>query len=284
MWTGEALRKRRASMSPKNWSLVYMQESVVEDAIFPMKAVTGCVDGMRAAGVMSKGAPGHRQNGMDGLYIVGGFDPAMTGHSAAVVMGVDRYNGQRWVLDVWSKGGLKPDDIFDKIKELTTKYNINEWRIEKNAMNLMVTQNRDIKQFLGSRGCLLREHFTGKNKWDADFGVASMSVLFEGYERGENLVHLPSRSSGEGIKMMIEQLTTWEPLPPGIKTKKKTDIVMALWFAEIRARELIGVVDSVFPVANVYQSPRDRERSITIDLDYMAQANMSTGQGSWWGS
>src|SRR5690606_40185955 len=55
MWTGEALRKRRASMSPKNWSLVYMQESVVEDAIFPVKAVTGCVDGMRAAGVMQKG-------------------------------------------------------------------------------------------------------------------------------------------------------------------------------------------------------------------------------------
>lgn len=284
MWTGEALKKRRASMNPRNWALVYMQESVIEDAIFPVKAVTGCVDGMRAAGVMQKGAPGHRPNGMDGLYVVGGFDPAMTGHSAAVVMGVDRYSGQRWVLEVWSKGNLKPDDIFDKIKELTVKYSINEWRIEKNAMNLMVTQNRDIKQFLGSRGCLLREHFTGSNKWDADFGVASMSVLFEGYERGENLIHLPSRSSGEGVKMLIEQLTTWEPLPPGVKTKKKTDTVMALWFAEIRARELIGEIDNVFHVANEYQSPRDRERSITIDLDYMAQANMSNGSGSWWGN
>lgn len=284
MWTGEALRKRRASMSPKNWALVYMQESVIEDAIFPMKAVTGCVDGMRAAGVMQKGAPGHREHGMDGLYIVGGFDPAMTGHSAAVILGVDRYNGKRWVLDLWSKGQLKPDDIFDKIKELTVKYGVNEWRIEKNAMNLMVTQNREIKTFLGSRGCLLREHFTGKNKWDADFGVASMSMLFEGYERNENLIHIPSRSNSEATKMLIEQLTTWEPLPPGVKNKKKTDLVMALWFAEIRARELIGETDNVFHVGNEYQSPRDRERSVTIDLDYMAQANMSTGQGSWWGN
>src|SRR5678815_199752 len=119
----------------RNWALVYMQESVIEDAIFPMKAVTGCVDGMRAAGVMTKGAPGHREHGMDGLYIVGGFDPAMTGHSAAVILGVDRYNGKRWILDLWSKGNLKPDDIFDKIKELTVKYGVNEWRIEKNAMN-----------------------------------------------------------------------------------------------------------------------------------------------------
>ena len=55
MWTGEALRKRRASMSPRNWALVYMQESVVEDAIFPVKAVTGSVDGMRAAGLMQRG-------------------------------------------------------------------------------------------------------------------------------------------------------------------------------------------------------------------------------------
>lgn len=281
MWTGEALRKRRASMSPKNWALVYMQESVVEDAIFPMKAVTGCVDGMRAAGAMTRGAPGHRRNGMDGLYVVGGFDPAMTGHSAAVVMGVDRYSGERWVLDVWSKGNLKPDDIFDKIKEFTVKYGINEWRIEKNAMNLMVTQNRDIKMFLGSRGCLLREHFTGSNKWDADFGVASMSVLFDGYERGDNLIHLPSRSANEGVKMLIEQLTTWEPTPAGVKTKKKIDTVMALWFAEIRARELIGEVGDVFHVSNEYQSPRDKERSVTIDLDYMAQANMNNNEG-WW--
>jgi hypothetical protein len=148
-------------------------------------------------------------------------------------------------------------------------------------MNLMVTQNREIKNFLGSRGCLLREHFTGSNKWDTDFGVASMSVLFEGYERNENLIHLPSRSSGEGVKMLVEQLTTWEPTPPGVKTKKKIDTVMALWFAEIRARELIGEIDNVFHVNNEYQSPRDRERSITIDLDYMAQAELNQNKG-WW--
>ncbi len=282
MWTGEALRKRRASMSPRNWALVYMQESVIEDAIFPVKKVTGCVDGMRAAGPMTKGAPGHRQYGMDGLYVIGGFDPAMTGHSAAVVMGLDRMTGVRWILDVWTRGGLKPEDIFNKIKELTVKYNINEWRIEKNAMNMMVTQDRDINQFLRSRGTQLKEHFTGSNKWDADFGVASMSSLFDGHDRGDNLIRLPSRSSAEGIKALIEQLTTWEPLPPGVKTKKKTDTVMALWFAEIRARELIGEANTSFKLDNPYQSPRDKERTVTVDLDYMAQASVVGGQTGWW--
>ena len=283
MWTGPALKKRRSAMSPRNWALVYMQESVVEDAIFPVKAVTGCVDGMRAAGPMVKNAPGHRQHGMDGLYVIGGFDPAMTGNSASVIMGIDRMTGQRWILDVWTKGHLKPDDLFDKIKEQTVKYSINEWRIETNAMNLMVSENRELKQFLASRGCLLRGHYTGKNKWDADFGVASMSVLFDGHEKGDNLIRLPSRSNSEGVKALIEQLTTWEPLPPGVKTKKKTDTVMALWFAELGARDMVYNGDSVFHVANDYQSPRDKTRTVTIDLDYMAQAEQAGG-GGWWGS
>lgn len=282
MWTGEALRKRRASMSPRNWALVYMQESVIEDAIFPVKAVTGCVDGMRAAGPMVGGAPGHRPAGMAGLYVVGGFDPAMTGNSASVIMGVDRMSGERWVLDVWTKGSLKPDDIFDKIKELTVKYNVMEWRIEKNAMNLMVTQNRDIRNFLASRGCILKEHYTGNNKWDADFGVASMSALFDGWQEKRALIHLPSRSQDEGVKALIEQLTTWEPLPPGVKTKKKTDCVMALWFAEIRAREIVNEVNNVFHVENPYQSPRDQNRSITVDLDLMGVA-MQVDPNGWWG-
>lgn len=282
MWTGEALRKRRASMSPRNWALVYQQESVIEDAIFPVKAVTGCVDGMRAAGVMVSGAPGHRQSGMAGLYVVGGFDPAMTGNSASVVMGVDRMSGERWILDVWTKGNLKPDDIFDKIKELTVRFNVMEWRIEKNAMNLMVTQNRDIRNFLASRGCILKEHYTGNNKWDADFGVASMSALFDGWAEKRALIHLPSRSQDEGVKALIEQLTTWEPLPPGVKTKKKTDCVMALWFAEIRAREIVNEVNNVFHVDNPFQAPRDQQRTVTIDLDLMGVAMQADPDG-WWG-
>lgn len=283
MWTGEALRKRRAAMSPRNWALVYMQESMVEDAIFPMAAVMGSTDKMRAAGPMTRGAPGHRANGMDGLYIVGGFDPAITGNSAAVVMGVDRFTGDRWVLDVWTKGNLRPEEIFDKIKELTLKYNMNEWRIEKNAMNMMVTQNRELRSFLAGRGCLLREHFTGNNKWDADFGVASMSSLFDGWENGKQLIHLPNRAAGEATKMMVEQLTTWEPTPAGVKTKKKTDIVMALWFAEIRAREVTNEGGTLFHSPNPYQSARDKQKSVTIDLDYMGQAALSSGAGTFIG-
>jgi len=283
MWTGPALKKRRASMSPRNWELVYMQAQVVDDAIFPEKAVLGSVDAARQPGPMPPGTAQGRPRGLEGCYVVGGFDPAVTGNSAAVVVAMDRATGIRWVLDVWTRP-TKPDDIFDKIKEWTVKYRMNEWRIEKNAMNLMVTQNREIRSFLASRGCLLREHFTGSNKWDADFGVASMSMLFDGWESKKQLIHLPNKQA-EGVKALIGQLVTWEPDEPGRKSRRKTDCVMALWFAEIRCRELVDEVSKQeeYHYANPYASERDRQKQAVIDLDYMAQAAMhGDSTMNWW--
>jgi len=276
--SGKALARRRATSSALNWKMVYQQEQVVEDAIFPADKVAASIDGMRAAGLMSPGAPGHRPHGMDGLYVVGGFDPAITGHAAAVVLGVDRMSGMRYVLDVWTAPNQKPDDLFDKLKSWTVKYHMHEWVIEKNAMNLMVTQNRDLRNFLGSRGTILKEHFTGSNKNDADFGVASMSMLFDGAKEGKGLIRLPSRSQNEGTKALVEQLTTWFP-----QSKAKQDTVMALWFAETRARELVNDIESVFHVNNEYQSERDKRKNMTIDLDYLSQIGDQGGDRGWWG-
>jgi hypothetical protein len=81
--------------------------------------------------------------------------------------------------------------------------------------------------------------FTGKNKWDSSFGVAAMSGLFgtmrDGEHQKDNLIELPSQEGSEGIKALIQQLITWKP-----DTKGKTDCVMALWFCELRAREIIN--------------------------------------------
>lgn len=279
--SGKSLARRRATASPQNWAMVYQQEQVTPDAIFKTKDVIGCIDGMRAAGPMVSGAPGHRLNGQEGCYVIGGFDPAMTGNSAAIVMAVDRMTGHRWVLDVWTKPKQKPEDLFNKIKEWTVKYRVNEWVIEKNAMNMMVSRNADLRNFCASRGCIIKEHFTGNNKHDYHLGVASMSMLFDGWEHGKNMIRLPSRSQAEGVKMLIEQLTTWFP-----ETKAKTDTVMALWFAEGRARELVDELSNgaqQFHQENPWLSLRDKTKQMTVDLDYMAQAALAGGSTyEWW--
>ena len=90
-WDGPRLAKRRKSLKPSTWSMVYMQQQVAEDAVFTAEAVAGCIDGMRASGPLVAGAPGHPRDGSLGMYIVAGLDPAMAGNTAAVVMAVDRH-------------------------------------------------------------------------------------------------------------------------------------------------------------------------------------------------
>lgn len=84
----------------------------------------------------------------------------------------------------------------------------------------------------------MNSHFTGKNKWDTSFGVASMASLFgntrDGRFQDNNLIELPSNEGSEGLKTLVQQLITWKP-----DTRNPTDTVMALWFAVIRVRELM---------------------------------------------
>jgi hypothetical protein len=62
-----------------------------------------------------------------------------------------------------------------------------------------------------------------------------------------------------------EQLVTWFP-----STKGKTDTVMALWFAEIRARELCMENEFINFYPNKYLSERKKEDQIVVDLDLYA--------------
>jgi len=264
MWDGQALERKRRKMSPRNWALVYQQEQVADTAVFPSKDVKGCVEGRRYAGRMHAGLPGHRKYGMDGLYVVAGLDPATTGCTAAVVLGVDRSTGRRYVLDVYNKPGTLPHELRALIKTWTDKYGIQEWRIEKNAFQGSIVQDRELRQYCNARGCLVAGHFTNGNKWDSDFGVASMATLFVGWEDNTNLVQLPGTHQSEGTKALIEQLTTWFP-----ETKSKTDTVMALWFAEIRARELMGATDDDHHLRSEFTSLRDNEDQLVIDVDFV---------------
>jgi hypothetical protein len=89
-WDGTRLAKKRARMSPRTWAMVFMQQQVVENSTFPQEAVNGCVNAQRTTGILSPGQTGGRPEGMAGLYVVAGLDPAMAGNTSAIVMGIDR--------------------------------------------------------------------------------------------------------------------------------------------------------------------------------------------------
>ena len=277
MWDGKALAKKRRKMSPRNWSMVYQQDQVADDAIFKMEDVQGCVDRARYPGRMFDGQSDHRKYGMDGLLVVAGLDPAAAGCTAMVVVGLDRRTGVRWVLDVINKRGMPPHEMRSEIKRLTERYGISEWRIEKNAYQGSITQDAEIRTYLNARGCLISPHHTDAKKWDVDFGVASMALLFEGWREGRNLIRLPSQTQSEAMRSLVEQFCSWFP-----ETKGLTDIVMATWFVEIRCRELMVSDFSGWHVNNSeFTSERDAAGQMVIDIDFALQQQ---GAGVWDGS
>ena len=233
-WDGPTLFKRRSEVASSTWALVYQQEDIQEDSIFPPALVQGSTNSARRVGLLKEGRAGcpSKING----YTIIGFDPAMGGHAAWVVLCYNRADGKIYILDCINMADPTPQKIRQTIEELTIKYSPQEFRVEINAHQKAYSLDSELRNWLASYGVRLDAHHTNQNKWDTAYGVASMSTLL-GTIRGEkhdgnNLLEFPSSESSEGIKSLIVQLLTWKP-----DTRGKTDCVMALWFAVLRARE-----------------------------------------------
>jgi hypothetical protein len=118
-------------------------------------------------------------------------------------------------------------------------------------------------------------HYTSRNKIDPDFGVASVAPLFGSLKvrddgrrtgldhNGDNFIELPLNNN-DGIKALIDQLITWEPGKLGKNLKQ--DGPMALWFAELRARAILGDgrPKRLHFVENPYLSRGDRKQQVVV--------------------
>ena len=273
-WTGPRLATVRNEVGPRKWSLVYQNMDVAEEATFDPVAVRGSVNGLRMCGPLNRELRGHPKN-TDGYYTICSMDPAIAGNTAAVAYSVDRSNGKRFVLDVRVIAGPTPAEIRSLIEDMTEVYRPHEWIIETNAFQGFLVYDEGINEFLATRGVVMKPHHTGSNKQDPDFGVASMAGLFGVVDagqsnvrshRGDNLIELPTTNQ-HGVKMLVEELVTWSPV---VKTKhRRQDCVMALWFAELRVREVMtgSRKASYFGKKNTFLSKRDQDRQMVVSLD-----------------
>lgn len=265
-WDGPRLAKKRARVTPRVWARVYQQQQHTDDTIFDADAIRGCILGSRNVGRIQVGMPGNRPQGMEGLQIVAGLDPASTGFTAAVVIGLDVSTFKRYVLDVRNKPGMHPDELRSMIYEITDRYQVCEWVIEKNGFQGFLANDREVNDYLRARGCVVKPHFTGAIKHDPDFGVAAMSALFKGWKEGNNLIELPSPHHSEGVKALVEQLEVWVPQAP--KTQK-TDTVMALWFAELACQARVQALSTFMRshMKSQFHTSWDRRMQRTYKLD-----------------
>ena len=270
-WDGPSLFKRRSEVTPSVWAMVYQQEDVVEDSIFSPTAIAGSVQGMRKRGPLKEGTPGHPRR-LEGQYTIIGLDPAMAGATGAVVITYNKADGKIYVLDCVNMTDPSPLKIQNLIEEWVLKYKPNELRIEINAHQKAYALDDGLRNWLSAHGCRLESHFTGKNKWDTSFGVASMSTLFgtvrDGRHQDDNVIELPSNEGSEGLKTLVQELITWKP-----DTRNPTDCVMALWFAVIKVREMMqSNMRGVSFMNNRWATRGQNARRTTISLSELKQA------------
>jgi hypothetical protein len=269
-WDGPRMARRRAQVPPRTWAMVYQQQDVSSEAIFNPADIAACTNGNRTVGRISGTNDFHkRPEGMDGLYVICAMDPAMAGETATVAYAVDPKTLKRYVLDAHRMRAPSPSAIRDIIYAWTDKYRPLCWMIEKNAFQLFLTRDEDIRQFLANRGCSMQEHYSGNNKLDPDFGVASLGPLFS-----ERMIDLPSSHNSEGMKALREQLVTWRP---GAKPKELIqDLPMAMWFAEIKARQVVEqrTLRGASHQQNKYVPRYRRKQQMTINIDeYLREMN-----------
>jgi len=264
-WDGLTLFKRRSEVTPSTWALVYQQEDVQEDSIFPPVLVQGCINGQRKRGPLKAGSVGHPSH-IEGYTIIG-FDPAMGGNAAFVVSTYNRADGKIYVIDCVNMSEPTPQKIQKTIEELVEKYRPQELRVEINAHQKAYALDDELRNWLGMYGCRLESHFTSKNKWDSNFGVAGMSMLMgtekDGKFQNNNTIEIASTDHSEGLKALVQQLITWKP-----NTRGKTDCVMALWFTVLKARELMQQNSRISRYAsNRWSTKAQDSRKYSINLD-----------------
>jgi hypothetical protein len=273
-WDGPALFARRSEVTASTWALVYQQQDIDDDAIFNPTIVNACVNRMRKPGPLRLGAAGHPRDGQWVTLI--GMDPAMAGKTALVVYAVDRQSGKRLVLDAYNMSDPTPGKIRAIIEDWINTYRPVELRIEINAHQKMYEVDEEFRQYLANKGVRFSSHFTGKNKWDTDFGVAAMQGLF-GTMNGakhnrDNLIELPDPQYHEGIKALINQLITWKP-----GTRNPTDVVMALWFCEIKAKEMIQHSgNQIWHATSRFVTQRQMAQQAVVNLDDLAMEQFTT--------
>lgn len=269
-WDGPTLHTRRSEVSPSTWAMVYQQQDIEDDAVFNPLLVSAATNRARKPGPIKFGSVGHPKDG-EWVTLIG-MDPAMTGKAGFVAYAIDRGTGRRMVLDAFNMAEPSPQKIRSLIEDWVMKYNPMELIVEINAHQKSYALDEELNQWLSNFGVRLKPHFTGKNKWDTNYGVAGMATLLgtsrDGKPNKDGLLEFPDNTN-EHIKALTQQMITWKP-----DTKNPTDVLMALWFCELRAKELINFGKSrQTHLNNRWASRKNMEERYSVDINDYLTAN-----------
>lgn len=230
MYTPEQYEEFKRQAGPATWALTWQQQDyATEGMAFPLLEIEACFDNFREVGHVPPGT-----------HVVVGIDPAAHGFTAGVVIAYDPVSQMRYLVDVWNEKGLMGDGgdhlpgIVQFIVELCKTYNAKVCCIEKNAQQVLITENADLRRRLTALGVRRETFFSGR---EDDLAIMGLANLFT-----NRMISIPVKGkSKQRMAAFVSQFASWRPS----NKKLIRDIVKATQFAEHVCRNHRGAGPAV---------------------------------------
>lgn len=220
----DAMRIKAGRITAEMFELIYQNSDMMTTgASFSREHLDRCHDESRVLGQLPKGIP---------LTLFVGVDPAgsgkQAGYTAMALLGVDRTNGMRYLVDLVNVKQMRAPQMQAQIFDWCSRYNVYSVRFESVALQTQIFDTKEYRQGLSERGARMDWHQThggrgAAGKQDAQWGIESMAP---GFHNG--MVSLPwgDRETRRKVGELEEQLMRFpmEGAP--------TDAMMAYWIAD----------------------------------------------------
>jgi len=201
-----------------------------------------------------------------GLDLVAGLDPAISGYQAAVLWGYQRWTGRLYLIDIDNTGGAGIPGWRLLVEDWLQKYNLRHWVVEDTAAQRGYMQDAWIVNFKNENGIHIEGHHTGRNKWDKRVGVTALSALFRDF------VTFKDPHNNQEVTLRKVDLPYGTPV-----AKSRTDlyIAQAVHFAQMANRPAGGlagyksdvVMASWFPMKAIRRWVTDDQSEIEYEYD-----------------
>lgn len=219
----------RHGMTAESFELIWQNSELPSiGATFTQDQIDKCHDKDRVLGDV----PANTQ-------LIVGIDPAgagdQAGYTAMVLIALDRATGMRYLVDIVNHKQMRPPALKQQILTWAERYNLYEIRVESNGLQSQLVQyNQDLLFPLANMGVRVTGHNThggsGRGgKWDPDWGVGSMGPRV--HNRQLSLPWGNDANTRKKVGQLEKQMVQF----PSKTTP--SDILMALWFAEIGCRD-----------------------------------------------
>lgn len=221
-WPIESLAARKRLVGEDRWLANYQQQprspgtQVFADDIVELSH-------NRDRGIVGASREWAKANTGQGLQIVAGIDPAISGECAIHVAAFT--NDRMTIIDQDIVGNLGNNEaIFERIRYMS-RHHFTRLIFEYNAQQKGLGRDQRLEAMASKLGFTIEPHETGANKRDLRFGVAAMASSFL---KREIDVPYGDEQTRERMKPLLDQLSAWRGNVPTRLLKQ--DAVMSMWF------------------------------------------------------